>query len=99
MHVINTFCWITYTYSIPGMQYKKVGTEVAGHGLGNENGEEKRYHSYYQWVPFILFLQVRMQHKHKQIMTYLLNVLLGYYVLYPTLDLEELGEWKSEDSH
>uniref|UniRef100_T1GB50 Innexin n=1 Tax=Megaselia scalaris TaxID=36166 RepID=T1GB50_MEGSC len=57
MHVINTFCWITYTYSIPGLLNKNVGTEVAAPGAGNDYGQEKRYHSYYQWVPFVLFLQ------------------------------------------
>lgn len=58
MHVINTFCWITYTYTIPGQQHRQIGTDVAGPGLGNEYGQEKRYHSYYQWVPFVLFFQV-----------------------------------------
>ncbi|XP_017463331.1 PREDICTED: innexin inx3-like, partial [Rhagoletis zephyria] len=57
MHVINTFCWITYTFTIPGQQHRQIGTDVAAHGLGNEFGQEKRYHSYYQWVPFVLFLQ------------------------------------------
>lgn len=57
IHVINTFCWITYTFTIPGQQHKKIGTEVASYGLGNEFNQEKRYHSYYQWVPFMLFFQ------------------------------------------
>lgn len=55
-HVINTFCWITYTYTLPGQLHKPL--EHVGHpGLGNEHLEEKRYHSYYQWVPFMLFFQ------------------------------------------
>jgi len=33
-----------------------VGVEVAHPGLGGDYGE-KRYHSYYQWVPFMLFFQ------------------------------------------
>lgn len=58
-HVINTFCWITYTYTLPGQLHKPL--EHVGHpGLGNEHLEEKRYHSYYQWVPFMLFFQVRI---------------------------------------
>ncbi|XP_053946801.1 innexin inx3 [Anastrepha ludens] len=57
MHVINTFCWITYTFTIPGQQHRQIGTDVAAHGLGNEHGQEKRFHSYYQWVPFVLFFQ------------------------------------------
>ncbi|RZC35750.1 innexin inx3 [Asbolus verrucosus] len=55
-HVINTYCWITYTFTLPHEQGKYVGTQVAHPGLGNEN-QEKRYHSYYQWVPFVLFFQ------------------------------------------
>lgn len=60
-HVINTFCWVMYTFSIPRQQYKHIGTEVANYGLGNEYNNEKRFHSYYQWVPFMLFFQVSIQ--------------------------------------
>lgn len=43
---------------------KHIGTEVAQSGLGNDN-QEKTYHSYYQWVPFVLFFQVcQLQIKH-----------------------------------
>lgn len=88
-HVINTYCWITYTFTLPGQHGnfqsnansgngkiriaplidtnenlnivkwigKHVGTEVAQSGLGNDN-QEKTFHSYYQWVPFVLFFQV-----------------------------------------
>lgn len=55
-HVINTYCWITYTFTMPGQHGKHVGTEVASSGLGNDN-QEKIFHSYYQWVPFMLFFQ------------------------------------------
>lgn len=41
---------------MPHEQGKYVGGDVAHPGLGNDN-QEKRYHSYYQWVPFVLFLQ------------------------------------------
>ncbi|XP_028027371.1 innexin inx3 [Bombyx mandarina] len=51
-HVINTFCWITYTFTMPNTTSK-----TAAHpGLGDDN-DEKRIHSYYQWVPFMLFFQ------------------------------------------
>lgn len=56
-HVINTYCWITYTFTLPHEQGKPVGTHVAHPGLGNDN-QDRRYHSYYQWVPFVLFFQV-----------------------------------------
>lgn len=54
--MINTYCWISYTFTLPHEQGKHVGTEVAHPGLGNDN-QQKTYHSYYQWVPFVLFFQ------------------------------------------
>lgn len=56
-HVINTYCWITYTFTLPQNQAKTVGSQVAHPGLGGDYDTEKRYHSYYQWVPFMLFFQ------------------------------------------
>lgn len=55
-HVINTYCWITYTFTLPDNNVKAVGTHVAHPGLGGDYGE-KKIHSYYQWVPFMLFFQ------------------------------------------
>lgn len=48
-NVLNTYCWIMSTFSVPG-------TGGAHPGLGPETGEET-VHAYYQWVPFVLFLQ------------------------------------------
>lgn len=56
-HVINTYCWITYTFTLPGLHGLPVGTHVAQSGVGSDQGD-KTYHSYYQWVPFTLFMQV-----------------------------------------
>lgn len=55
-HVISTYCWVTYTFTLPGEHGRHVGTEVAQSGLGNDN-QAKTFHSYYQWVPFVLFFQ------------------------------------------
>jgi hypothetical protein len=55
-HVINTYCWITYTFTLPDHHGKPVGTHVAQPGVGLDQGD-KTYHSYYQWVPFTLFFQ------------------------------------------
>jgi len=41
------------------MHGRSIGTEVAASGLGNEWMKDKTVHSYYQWVPFTLFFQVR----------------------------------------
>ncbi|XP_021925139.1 innexin inx3 [Zootermopsis nevadensis] len=58
-HVINTYCWITSTFTLPHQQGKPVGTHVAHPGVGTyvEGENETRYHSYYQWIPFMLFFQ------------------------------------------
>lgn len=58
-HVINTYCWITSTFTLPHQQGKPVGTHVAHPGVGTyvDGENETRYHSYYQWVPFMLFFQ------------------------------------------
>ncbi|XP_046396700.1 innexin inx3 [Ischnura elegans] len=58
-HVINTYCWITSTFTLPHQQGKPVGTHVAHPGVATyvAGRDETFYHSYYQWVPFVLFLQ------------------------------------------
>lgn len=58
-HVINTFCWITSTFTMPDAFRREVGTEVAHPGVSNDFGdfEARRYHTYYQWVCFVLFGQ------------------------------------------
>ena len=54
-----TYCWIQSTFTIEGSHAKQnIGTVFAHPGVGaEEKDHQKRYHSYYQWVPFILFLQ------------------------------------------
>ncbi|RWS12662.1 Innexin shaking-B-like protein [Dinothrombium tinctorium] len=64
--VINTYCWIHTTYTIPKSLTKKVGIEVPHPGVDNtimkpgENNKDLRYHKYYQWVCFVLFLQATL---------------------------------------
>ena len=65
---MNLYCWIHSTFSVPGMFGKMedeygvgapldVNKETAHPGVGPE-GEEAVYHKYYQWVVFVLFIQV-----------------------------------------
>lgn len=58
-HVLNTYCWIRSTFTIPE-QLHKPPTHAAHPGLGNPTADDNTtiYHSYYQWVPFMLFFQV-----------------------------------------
>ena len=58
--VLNTFCWIHSTYTIPSAFWKRIGFDVAHPGVDKTlDPDERRYHKYYQWVCFCLFLQVR----------------------------------------
>ena len=57
--VLNTFCWIHSTYTIPSAFWKRIGFDVAHPGVDKTlDPEERRYHKYYQWVCFCLFFQV-----------------------------------------
>ncbi|KAI8429144.1 hypothetical protein MSG28_007691 [Choristoneura fumiferana] len=47
-HVINNFCWITYTFTLP-FNPAMHAAHPSISNLGNEGYEEKRIHSYYQW--------------------------------------------------
>jgi hypothetical protein len=59
-HVVNTFCWISSTFTMPDAFKRQVGREVAHPGVANDFGAEdaKKYYTYYQWVCFVLFFQV-----------------------------------------
>ncbi|KAJ1527677.1 hypothetical protein ONE63_007636 [Megalurothrips usitatus] len=59
-HPINTYCWITSTFTMPDAFQRQVGKEVAHPGVANDFGDEdaKKYYTYYQWVCFVLFFQV-----------------------------------------
>ncbi|XP_050436009.1 innexin inx7-like [Adelges cooleyi] len=51
-HVVNTFCFFTTTYTVPGVN------NSAHPGVGPIQWDSKPvHHAYYQWVPFVLFFQ------------------------------------------
>lgn len=56
--VINTYCWISHTFTLPN-KIEGIGTHVVSPGVSSyvDKEDEVRYHSYYQWVPFMLFFQ------------------------------------------
>ncbi|TRY79199.1 hypothetical protein TCAL_05994 [Tigriopus californicus] len=56
--VLNTYCWIHSTYTIPSAFWKRIGIDVAHPGIDKTvDPEERRYVKYYQWVCFCLFFQ------------------------------------------
>ena len=60
--VINSYCWIQGTFSVP-KHYKdyntQIGNDVSQTGVGPYNPlkDDIEIKAYYQWVPFVLFLQ------------------------------------------
>ncbi|CAK9813511.1 Innexin inx1 [Anthophora plagiata] len=58
-HPINTYCWITSTFTMPDAFNRQVGIEVAHPGVANDFGDvdARKYYTYYQWVCFVLFFQ------------------------------------------
>lgn len=58
-HIVNTYCWISSTFTMPDAFKRQVGTEVAHPGLGNDfsDTDAQKFYTYYQWVCFVLFFQ------------------------------------------
>lgn len=59
--VLNTYCWIHSTYTITAAYKKREGLEVPFPGVDNSKSypeSERKEYRYYQWVCFMLFLQV-----------------------------------------
>ncbi|EEB14301.1 Innexin inx2, putative [Pediculus humanus corporis] len=59
LNVMDTYCWIYSTFTIPNRLGGQVGSEVVQPGVaGHVDGvDEVKYHKYYQWVCFVLFFQ------------------------------------------
>merc|ERR1712080_661583 len=57
--MVNQYCWIMSTYTVPRHWDKLSGTEgIAYPGVGPMDADDDvEYHAYYQWVPIVLILQ------------------------------------------
>jgi len=59
--VINRYCWIMSTFTLPKHYTGIAGDEFLHFGVGaHKEEDEKVYHAYYQWVPIVLSLQAIM---------------------------------------
>lgn len=81
-NVLNIYCFIMSTFSVPKYYAKPLGEGVAFPGLGlHEVDDEIVYHAYYQWVPLVLFMQAMLfyipRFIWKQVEGGLFNVVLG----------------------
>ncbi|XP_058821025.1 innexin inx7 isoform X3 [Topomyia yanbarensis] len=62
-HVINTFCFFTTTFTVVRLFNESMlqAGSIPHPGVGHMSTEEPvKHHAYYQWVPFVLFLQAIM---------------------------------------
>lgn len=59
---VNTYCWITSTFTMPDAFRREPGVGAAHPGVGpaHEGAEPAKYYTYYQWVCFALFFQAMM---------------------------------------
>lgn len=60
---VNTYCWISSTFTMPDSFLREHGVDVAHPGVGpvhGGGGTPPKYYTYYQWVCFVLFFQAMM---------------------------------------
>lgn len=59
LNVMDTYCWIYSTFTIPNRLGGRIGKDVVQPGVSSHvDGEDDvKYHKYYQWVCFVLFFQ------------------------------------------
>lgn len=56
--LVDTFCWIHTTFTVPSTFGKKSGSDVSQTGIGTSTEKrDRKYHRYYQWVAFTLLFQ------------------------------------------
>ncbi|KAG0694865.1 Innexin inx2 [Chionoecetes opilio] len=56
--VVNNYCFIMGTFTVDRLHGLQTGRQVPHPGVGPAEAEDSvTYHAYYQWVPFILFVQ------------------------------------------
>lgn len=60
--VINTYCYVLSTFILPKHYHSMLGEDNVALGVGSYNPQtdDVTYKAYYQWVPFVLFLQACM---------------------------------------
>lgn len=58
LNVMDTYCWIYSTFTIPNRGNGRIGKDVIQPGVASHTDrDEVKYHKYYQWVCFALFFQ------------------------------------------
>uniref|UniRef100_U5EUV3 Innexin n=1 Tax=Corethrella appendiculata TaxID=1370023 RepID=U5EUV3_9DIPT len=62
LNVMDTYCWIYSTFTIPNRLTGVAGKDVVQPGVSShvDGEDEVKYHKYYQWVCFVLFFQAML---------------------------------------
>lgn len=57
--MLDNFCWIHSTFTVPGLSQGTIGVDFIRPGVGPyEKGVDPvKHHRYYQWICFVLFFQ------------------------------------------
>ncbi|KFM80961.1 Innexin inx2, partial [Stegodyphus mimosarum] len=59
--VLDTYCWVEGTFTLPKALGKEVGVQVVYPGVDQRDpGDEVVFHAYYQWVCFVLLFQAAL---------------------------------------
>lgn len=69
--MINTYCYISTTFTIPNQGAGRPGVNVydkKGLGPFRRGKDEVKHAAYYQWVPFMLFLQAALFYAPHQLL-------------------------------
>lgn len=80
-NVMDTFCWVHSTFSVPNKKSGILGHEVNHPGVNPLNelgeGEEIQIHQYYQWVWAVLIFQAMLCYVPRYIhIIYSLDILI-----------------------
>lgn len=62
--IMDTYCWFYSTYTLSNRLVGIAGRDMVQPGVAShsEYGDTVKYHSYYQWVCFVLFFQALASH-------------------------------------
>ncbi|CAH1176180.1 unnamed protein product [Phaedon cochleariae] len=62
LNVMDTYCWIYSTFTVPNRLVGRIGQDIVQPGVGShtDGKDEVKYHKYYQWVCFVLFFQAML---------------------------------------
>ncbi|XP_022694844.1 innexin inx2-like [Varroa jacobsoni] len=55
--LLDRYCWVQKTFSIPSQWHGQVGSQVVFPGVSHSRNDDVVYHAYYQWVCFVLLFQ------------------------------------------